>query len=147
MAEAQRTSQQKIIELKRGLFVVRYASTENDPFPPKVTVAPEARSIDNVQFVLHPDREVAVLWHPGTALVVQAVGPAKLQVEVKATDVNGFSSATVRVEELTQGEPATEIEFQKDWDAWTKAPPPQPLARNRKDCALLGMLPGSATFL
>jgi hypothetical protein len=31
MAEAQRTSQQKIIELKRGLFVVRYASTENDP--------------------------------------------------------------------------------------------------------------------
>ena len=121
MAEAQRTSQQKIIELKRGLFVLRYASTENDAFPPKVTIAPEARSIDNVQFVLHPDREEAVLWRPGTALVVQAAGPAKLQVEVKATDANGFSSATVRLEELSQGEPARELEFHGDWDVWDQA--------------------------
>jgi len=142
MAEAQRTSQQKIIELKRGLFVVRYASTENDPFPPKVTVAPEARSIDNVQFVLHPDREEAVLWHPGTALVVQAVGSAKLQVEVKATDANGFSSATVRVEELTQGEPATEIEFQKDWDAWDQGPAAPTAGEKPEGLRIIGHVAG-----
>ncbi len=146
MAEAQRTSQQKIIELKRGLFVLRYASTENDSFPPKVTVAPEARSIDNVQFVLHPDREEAVMWHPGTALVVQAAGPAKLQVEVKATGANGFSSATVRVEELTQGNRRRKSNSRRTGMFGTNPAPAQPLAQNRKDYVSSGMLPGSTTF-
>jgi hypothetical protein len=123
MANPRRTSQQKILEIDRGLFVLRYSATDNDPSPPTVTVTPDDTGID-VRFVLHPDREEAVLWKPGTALVVQAERQAQLRVEVKATDANGFSSATVRLEELTQGTPGKEIEI-KSWDDWDQTSLPE----------------------
>ena len=55
--------------------------------------------------VTHPDSDEAVLWQPGSALVVRTVTALKLLVEVSPLEHDGSTAAVVNVEALTFGDP------------------------------------------
>jgi hypothetical protein len=98
--------QQQTVAINRGLFLVRYVTAEDEQRPPKVLVASDSNSIDDVSFLLHPDHKEAVLWQPDTCLVIRATTAGKLSVHVIPTHKGGSAAATVRIEPLNQGKAA-----------------------------------------
>jgi hypothetical protein len=56
-----------------------------------------------IELVLSPDHQQAVLWEPGACLVVRAATQGELLVEVIPADAGGSTAATVKIETLTQG--------------------------------------------
>ena len=54
--------------------------------------------------ILHPDHEEPVLSRPGTCLIVRAMQPGMLAIEVEPSRTNGSIAATVNIEPLIQGE-------------------------------------------
>jgi hypothetical protein len=109
--------QKKTVDLDRGVFIVRYSGAEDEAFPPKVKIAVAPGSDESLNPILHPDEREAVLWQPGSGLVVQAVGAGQLLVEVTPTRAKGSASATVKIESLTQGKPPVEIATTTgDWE-------------------------------
>jgi len=115
---ATRSGQKKTVDLDRGIFIVRYSSAEDEAFPPKVQIFTAPGSDDAISAILHPDEQEAVLWQPGSGLVVQAVDAGQLMVEVTPTRAKGSASATVKIESLSQGKPAVELDLGADeWRA------------------------------
>jgi len=100
----ERAKQRRIVDLERGLFLVRYAAADSDARPPTIKVSPEPLSDKNVSLVLHPDQRDAVLWQPGACLVVRSATTSKLSIEVTPAQDGGSVVATVNLERLTQGE-------------------------------------------
>ena len=98
-----REKQKQTVAINRGLFLVRYAAAEDQARPPKVMIAPDASSTDDISFLLHPDHNEAVLWQPDTCLVVRALAAGKLDVQVVPMLEGGSVAATVRIEPLSQG--------------------------------------------
>jgi hypothetical protein len=74
-----------------------------------------------VELLLHPDASDAILWQPGSSLVVRTTSAARLQVEVVPCRPNGSRAASVRVEPLTQGEPQASSLPSVGWDFDTQA--------------------------
>src|SRR5258707_552017 len=99
------TTQQKMVDLGKGLFCIRYEDAEDQASPPRVVVKPASGHERSVELLLHPDSHDSTLWGPGTSLVVRTTSAAKLQVEVVPSRPNGSRVASVRVEPLTQGAP------------------------------------------
>lgn len=98
-----RGKQQKMVNLDRGLFLVRYVAAEDQLQPPKVKISPDRPSNKGITFFLHPDHKEAVLWQPETCLVVRALAPGQLAVQVIPSHDGGSVAATVRIETLSQG--------------------------------------------
>jgi hypothetical protein len=105
-ASMERAGKRKIVDLEKGLFLVRYAAAQDDARPPKVSLSPEPSSDKSIAFFLHPDQSEAVLWQPGSCLVLRAAARGKLVVDVAPVHEHGSSNATVRIEPLTQGQAA-----------------------------------------
>jgi hypothetical protein len=101
--------QRKITKIDRGLYLVRYAAADDQVRPPLVKVSVEPCLKEGICLVLHPDHSDAILWQPGSCLVVSAENPSQLIVEVTPSDRNGSSAATVKIEALTQGEVESEL--------------------------------------
>jgi hypothetical protein len=104
MADMEEIKQSKIVNVQRGLMLVRYATADDERRPPKVAVVVNPKDERNVELVLNPDHKEATLWQPGSCLVLRANEPSQLMVEVVATDDGGSTAATVKIETLTQGE-------------------------------------------
>ena len=102
-AGIEHTGQQQTVAIKRGLFLVRYAAAEDVEQPPVVKVSQDTASNKDIRFLLHPDHSEAVLWQPDTCLVVQAMAPGTLSVQVLPAQEGGSTAATVRIEPLSQG--------------------------------------------
>jgi hypothetical protein len=100
----QRDTQQQTVAINRGQFLVRYATAEDEERPPKVALAPDPVSTNDISFYLHPDHNEAVLWQPGSCLVVTAMAAGKLLVEVTPSHRGGSAAATVQIEPLSQGQ-------------------------------------------
>jgi hypothetical protein len=100
----ERPKQRRMIDIDRGLFLIRYAAADDEAKPPRVAISSEPASDKNLNLVLHPDHREAVLWQPGACLVVRATTPGKLLIEVTPAQGGGSVAATVRVERITQGE-------------------------------------------
>jgi hypothetical protein len=98
-----RTKQQQTVAINRGLFLVKYAAAEDEAQPPRVQVSPDPASNNNISFLLHPDHNEAVLWQPDSCLVMQAMAPGMLSVQVIPMQNDGSVAATVRIEPLSQG--------------------------------------------
>ncbi len=109
----EKIKQSKIVDVQRGLMLVRYATAEDERRPPKVAVVVNPKDERNVELVLNPDHKEAVLWQPGSCLVVRATRPGKLMVEVIATEDGGSTAATVKIETLAQGEASSPRKDQK----------------------------------
>jgi hypothetical protein len=108
MARTKAAAQVKTVEVARGLFVIRYVSADDEFEPPTVTFAVDPSQEENAEFILHPDANEAVLWQPGSALIIRTVRPIKMQVEVTPRRQAGSIAANVKVERLIQGEPLDE---------------------------------------
>ncbi len=105
MKRAESGAKRKIVDIDRGLFLVRYSDAEDGERPPLVRVSVDgAAANDDAVIILHPDARDAVLSGPGTALAVKAMAPARLLVEVTAQNAGGSTAATVKVEALNPGE-------------------------------------------
>ena len=105
----ERARQQQTVAINRGLFLVRYAAAEDTERPPIVRVSPDPAPNKDIGFLLHPEHSEPVLWQPETCLVVRALAPGKLAVEVVAAQAGGSTAATVRIEPLTQGDPTSPL--------------------------------------
>jgi hypothetical protein len=101
--DMKRITQQQTITLDRGLFLVRYVAAEDQARPPRVKVSADPTAGKNIQFLLHPDHSVPVLWQPDTCLVIHAKESAQLAVRVIPAREGGSIAATVRIEPLSQG--------------------------------------------
>jgi hypothetical protein len=110
----ERVNQRKSVKVDRGMFLVHYASASDEPMPPKVTVSPDQASSQNISLVLHPDHNESVLWQPGSCLVVQALEPGTLSIDVTPIQKNGSAAATIKIEPLTQGEAFLGLPSPKD---------------------------------
>ena len=60
-------SQHKTLDVRRGLFLVKYESSESIDDPPTVRVIPEPGSENSIEFITPPDVTEAVLWSPELA--------------------------------------------------------------------------------
>jgi hypothetical protein len=103
----QAEKQRKSVDIDRGLFIVRYASAEDESQPPKITVAAEGAAKGAISVLSHPDEDAGALWRPGACLVVRALQPGALVVEISPQPGSFSRAASVRVEPLTQGGPGT----------------------------------------
>jgi hypothetical protein len=103
----QRTKQSKVVNVERGLLLVRYATADDESRPPQVRVLVNPKYQKNLELVLSPDHDDAVLWRPGSCLVVRASKPGQLLVEVVPVGNDGSTAATVQIETLSQGEVAS----------------------------------------
>lgn len=101
--------QRKMIEVNKGLFLIRYTSAEDEARPPKVEIFHDPTSVEDIELILHPDHEEAILWQPGSCLVVRATAPGKLALEVTSHRDGGSTAATVNIEPLTQGEAGSRL--------------------------------------
>jgi hypothetical protein len=105
MKRADSAAKRKIVDIDRGLFLVRYSDAEDAERPPIVRISLDQTGAgDGSAVILHPDAQEAVLSIPGTALAVRALAPARLLVEVTPRGENGSTVATIRVEALNPGE-------------------------------------------
>jgi hypothetical protein len=98
-------TQRKTVDIDRGLFLVRYATAEDEAQPPKITVTVDDAARGSISVLTHPDEDGGALWRPGSCLVVRALRPGALIVEVLPHPGSFSRSASVRVETLTQGGP------------------------------------------
>jgi hypothetical protein len=99
----ERAKQRKTVDIDKGLFLIRYTAAEDELRPPKVRVSTDAKSGKSLTLVLHPDHKEAVLWQPGTGLIVKASEAGQLVIEVVPMDENASAAATVKIEPLSQG--------------------------------------------
>ncbi|MGY4478120.1 hypothetical protein [Bradyrhizobium sp. USDA 3364] len=100
--------QQKTIDLARGLFLVRYNGAEDKTSPPVVRVYAERASVNNCNIITGPDAVNGTLFAPETALVISVARPSRLIVEVTAGRAGGSTAANIKIEPLTQGQPAAQ---------------------------------------
>jgi hypothetical protein len=112
--------QQKVVDLDRGLFCIQYQSADDEMSPPKVVVSPAPGDERKVELILHPDADQAVLWQPGSSLIVRTRSPAQLEVQVIPLRPNGSRAASVKFENLTQGTPTQSHRGRKDQDLETE---------------------------
>jgi hypothetical protein len=105
MDQGANTPKRKVLKVDRGLFLVRYASAEDGRKPPIVRISLDPSAEAGSVIVTHPDNDEAVLWQPGSALVVRTVTALKLLVEVSPLERDGSTAAVVNVEALTFGDP------------------------------------------
>jgi hypothetical protein len=112
-----RTNQRRTIEIDRGLFLVRYASAADHEHPPRVTVRPQ-KGDQRVALLLHPDHDESVMWEPGACVVVRAIEPTTLVIEVDASGPNASVAASVRIEPINQGQRPTVAQPARDSDSF-----------------------------
>ncbi|MGO8800111.1 MAG: hypothetical protein ACLQE9_08965 [Roseiarcus sp.] len=100
----ERAGKRKIVDVEKGLFLVRYAAAQDALQPPQVSLSPEPPTDRSIAFFLHPDQSEAVLWQPGGCVVVRAAARGRLAVDVTPAGEHGSANATIRIEPLTQGQ-------------------------------------------
>jgi hypothetical protein len=108
--------QQKVVDLERGLFCIQYQGADDEISPPKIIVSPAPGDERKVELILHPDADQAVLWQPGSSLIIRTSSLAKIEVQVIPLRPNGSRAASVKFENLTQGAPPQLHRGRKDQD-------------------------------
>jgi hypothetical protein len=95
-------SQQKTLDMQRGLFLIKYEASDDAHSPPSVQIEPERGSEGSVELILPPGAQEAVLWSPGGTLVARATSASRLRLVVSPALPNGSTSARIQIIELQQ---------------------------------------------
>jgi hypothetical protein len=90
-------SQQKALDMERGLYLIKYEASEGSGYPPEVRIAAEEGSESKIELILSPDVRDAVLWSPGATLVARATGKSRLRVLVAAAEPRDSIAVRVQV--------------------------------------------------
>jgi hypothetical protein len=94
-------SQQKTLDMQRGLFLIKYEASDGSDHPPRVGITADAGSENAIELILPPDASEAVLWSPGASIVARAVRSGRLRVAIAAAEPNGSTAARVQVVTLS----------------------------------------------
>lgn len=97
-------TQQKTIDLARGLFLVRYNGADDKTSPPVVRIFADRANSENCTIIAAPDASDGTLYSPESGLVVSVSRPTRLIVEVIPQRQGGSTAANVKIEPLTQGQ-------------------------------------------
>ena len=95
-------SQQKTLDMHRGLFLIKYEASDDGHAPPNVQIEAETGSEGSVELILPPGAQEAVLWSPGATVVARANSSSRLRLLVSPTQPNGSTSARIQIIELSQ---------------------------------------------
>jgi hypothetical protein len=96
----QQSPEEKTLEVRRGLYLIEYASADDDVHPPKITVSVD-RGDGDISLISSPDFEQGVLWSPGACLVAQAAQAGRLRFIVSPSISNGSTAAQVHLISLS----------------------------------------------
>lgn len=88
----------QIIEVRRGLYALRYVSALAGKTYPNITV--ETDSEAEIELIGMPGAKYATLSEPGELLVVRAFGLAQIRLKVTPARESGSIVADVRLEDL-----------------------------------------------
>lgn len=88
----------QIIEVRKGLYALRYVSALAGKAAPKITA--ETDSEAEIELIGMPGAKYATLSEPGELLVVRAFGPAQIRLKVTPARESGSIVADVRLEDL-----------------------------------------------
>lgn len=88
---------QKSFALQRGLYVVRYESAIDPAVPPLVSISCDP---GRNEVVFHPDHPQPTLTSPGQALVLRALEPSQVQVEISSPGSAASLDVTLKFEPL-----------------------------------------------
>lgn len=88
----------QIIEVRKGLYALRYVSALAGKAAPKITA--ETNSEAEIELIGMPGAKYATLSEPGELLVVRAFGPAQIRLKVTPARESGSIVADVRLEDL-----------------------------------------------
>jgi len=93
------------IDLKAGVFVVRYTMAEEASTHPRIRVSIEDKSKDDVFIILQDQHPADVtLWRPGTSVALRATRPGTIAIEVVPVVPDASTNATIKVDTILQGE-------------------------------------------
>jgi len=146
--EIERSQQQQTVAIDRGLFVIRYAAADDEQRPPTIRILPSPAARKNIQLILHPDFDEAILLHPDSCLVVRTAKPGVLAVEVTASHAGGSTAATVRIEPLTQDKGELPVLPASDRVSLPyDSPPGLPQPYDLDDLRILGHVSGTGDIL
>jgi len=93
------------IDLKAGVFLIRYALAEEVSAHPRIRISVDEKSKDDIFIILQDQRPVDVtLWRPGTGVTLQATRPGTIAIEVLPVVADASTNATIKVDTIIQGE-------------------------------------------
>jgi len=93
------------IDLKAGVFVVRYALAEEVSAHPHIRVSVDEQSKDDVFIILQDQNPADVtLWRPGSSVALRATRPGTIAIEVVPVQPDASTNATIKIDAVTQGE-------------------------------------------
>ncbi len=98
------------IDLKAGIFVIRYAIAEEISAHPAIKVSIDEKSQQDLFLILHDQEGLSdvTLWRPGSSIALKAVRPGRILVEVVPVQADASTNATIKIDPLYQGEDSYE---------------------------------------
>ena len=92
----------KSLDVRRGLFLIRYDSAADTSRPPQLTVAPEGSETSDIEIILPPDAHGPILWSPGGSLVVRAGRAGRLIITIIPAEPGGSTAAEFQLVQLSE---------------------------------------------
>ena len=93
--------QKSFLDLRRGLFLIKYDSAEDGSNPPRLVISPEGWAPSDLEIILPPDADEPVLWSPGGCLAVRVGRPGRLTVTIIPTRPRGSTDAKIQLVPLS----------------------------------------------
>jgi hypothetical protein len=92
----------KSLDVRRGLFLIRYDSAEDASSPPRLVISSEGWTPSDLELILPPDADEPVLWSPGGCLVVRVGRPGRVIVTIVPAQPQGSTAAKVQLVSLSE---------------------------------------------
>jgi hypothetical protein len=94
--------QQKTVPITKGLHALVYDSAVDMSAPPTVRVSAEPDSSGSVILISEPGATDFVLERPGTCLVIRAIAPGQIRVEITPARRDGSTAATIKLHNISR---------------------------------------------
>jgi len=94
--------QKKLLDIGRGLFLIRYESAADASAPPGLVISREGWMPADLEFILPPDVDDPVLWSPGGSLVVRAARAGRITIAIVPAHPGGSTVANVQLMALSE---------------------------------------------
>jgi hypothetical protein len=99
--------QQKTIPIGNGLHALVYDSAVDMSAPPVVRVSVDSGSSGSVTLISEPGASDSVLERPGACLVIRAIEPGQIHIEITPARRDGSTAATIKLHNISR--PSTTI--------------------------------------
>ena len=99
--------QQKTVPIANGLHALVYDSAVDMSAPPVVRVSVDAGNSRSVTLFSVPGASDSVLERPGACLVIRAIEPAQIRIEITPVRRDGSTAATIKLHNISR--PSTTI--------------------------------------